>query len=65
MLEPVYRKKFKKDLHKMIKRGKPASKIKDIIEKLLKQEPIVNRVEISNTLYYNTTMKQEKNIRSR
>ena len=40
MLEPVYRTKFKKDLHRMIKRGKPASKIKDVIEKLLKQEPL-------------------------
>ena len=40
MLEPVYRKKFKNDLHRMIKRGKPASKIKDVIEKLLKQVPL-------------------------
>jgi mRNA interferase YafQ len=40
MLEPVYRKKFKKDLHRMIKRVKTASKIKDVLEKLLKEEPL-------------------------
>ena len=40
MLVPVFRKKFKKDLHRMLKRGKSEAKIKVVISKLLNQEPL-------------------------
>lgn len=40
MLEPVFRKKFKKDLHRMLKRGKSEEKIKDVIKILLNEEPL-------------------------
>lgn len=40
MLVPVFRNKFKKDLHRMLKRGKSEEKIKTVIAKLLNQEPL-------------------------
>ncbi len=40
MLVPVFRKRFKKDLHRMLKRGKSEAKIKTVISKLLNQEPL-------------------------
>ncbi len=40
MLEPVFRKKFRKDLHRMIQRGKSEKKIKTVILKLVNQEPL-------------------------
>lgn len=40
MLVPVFRKKFKKDIHRMLKRGKSEEKIKIVISKLLNEEPL-------------------------
>lgn len=40
MLSPLYKKQFEKDLKRVIKRGKDAQKIKDVIEKLIQQIPL-------------------------
>jgi len=40
MLAPLYKKQFEKDLKRVLKRGKSSQKIKDVIEKLIKQMPL-------------------------
>jgi len=40
MLNPVYTKRFEKDLKRMLKRGKNKSKIKMILQKLIAQEKL-------------------------
>lgn len=39
-LKPSYTKQFEKDLKRMLKRGKDTRKIKDVMTKLLNQEPL-------------------------
>ena len=43
MLNPTYNRQFEKDLKKMIKRGKTADKIKQIIQRLVQEEPLEPR----------------------
>ena len=40
MLSPQYTTKFEKDLKRMMKRGKKAKKLKDIIKLLLQEKPL-------------------------
>lgn len=41
---PVYAKQFEKDLRRMIKRGKPLEKIKTVMTRLIKGEPLEKRL---------------------
>jgi mRNA interferase YafQ len=43
MLKPVYSNRFDKDLKRMLKRGKDAEKIKDVIRKLINEERLDER----------------------
>lgn len=43
MLKPVYSNRFDKDLKRMLKRGKDAEKIKDVIRKLINEEKLDER----------------------
>jgi mRNA interferase YafQ len=43
MLTPSYTKQFEKDLKLMMKRGKSAQKIKDVIELLVGEKPLLAR----------------------
>jgi mRNA interferase YafQ len=40
MLQAVYTKRFKKDLERMLRRGKEGEKIKIMMKKLLRQAPL-------------------------
>ena len=40
MLKPVYSKRFERDLKRVIKRGKDSAKLKDLVKKLIQQEPL-------------------------
>jgi mRNA interferase YafQ len=40
VLKPSYTKQFEKDLKRMLKRGKDAEKIKDVIERLVHEKPL-------------------------
>ena len=40
MLNPTYNRQFEKDLKKMLKRGKSSEKIKRVIQKLVREEPL-------------------------
>ncbi len=40
MLAPSYTKQFGKDLKKMLNRGKPKKKIKDVLKKLINEEQL-------------------------
>lgn len=40
MLRPAFTTQFKRDVKKMIRRGKDESKLKTIIEKLIHEEPL-------------------------
>ena len=40
MLKPTYNRQFEKDLKKMLKRGKASDKIKLVIQKLVREEPL-------------------------
>ena len=43
MLKPFYSKRFDRDLKRMLKRGKAAEKIKDVIRKLIDEEKLDQR----------------------
>ncbi|MEL6354819.1 MAG: type II toxin-antitoxin system YafQ family toxin [Cyanobacteria bacterium J06627_28] len=43
MLKPKYNRQFEKDLKRMLKRGKPGNKIKQVIQQLIQEKPLEPR----------------------
>ncbi|MBE9064496.1 type II toxin-antitoxin system YafQ family toxin [cf. Phormidesmis sp. LEGE 11477] len=43
MLNPLYARQFEKDLKKMLKRGKTGESIRQVIQKLVQEEPLEPR----------------------